>query len=188
MRVRESTENDFPVVSKIISSVFSEDLQMITGRKINENLILPFIEKCGCDIYVAEEKNRILGVIMVSKRKLKFSPSIIWFYLKSFGMILSVRACLRLTAFRKKFPKKLGSEYFIEAIAVDENMRNKGIGRELMVDMEKILKSKNAKHIGLVVKAKSPANEFYKTLGFTKVKDCVTPAFGKWNYMRKEIG
>ncbi len=188
MRVRESTENDFPIVSKIISGVFSEDLQMITGRRMDDSLILPFIEKCGCDIYVAEEQGKILGVVVVSARKLSFTPSLVCFYLKNFGVIVSLRAYLRLREFRKKFPKQLGGEYFIEAIAVDENIRNKGIGRELMVNMEKILKSKNVKHIGLVVKSGNPANEFYKSLGFIKVKECVTPAFGKWNYMRKEIG
>ncbi|MBU4189876.1 MAG: GNAT family N-acetyltransferase [Candidatus Thermoplasmatota archaeon] len=186
MRVRESTENDFPIVSKIISSVFSEDLQMITGRVVDENLILPFIK--GYDVYVSEEENRILGVIVISKRKLKFSSSIIWFYLKNFGVIVSVKSYLRLLMFRKKMPKKLENEYFIEAIAVDRDERNKGIGRQLLVNIEKMLKSKKVKHLGLVVKSKSPANEFYKSLGFTKVKDCVTPAFGEWNYMRKEIG
>jgi len=186
MRVRESTENDFPAVSKIISSVFSEDLQMITGRRVDENLILPFIK--GYDVYVSEEENRILGVIVISERKLKFSPSIVWFYLKNFGIIISVRAYLRLMTFRKKMPRKLGNEYFIEAVAVDRDERNKGIGQQLLVNIEKMLKSKKAKHLGLVVKSKSQANEFYKSLGFIKVKDCVTPAFGEWNYMRKEIG
>jgi len=186
MKVRESTEDDFPAVSKIISSVFSEDLQMITGRKINENLILPFIK--GYDVYVSEEQNKIMGVIVISERKLNFPPSMVWFYLKNFGVIVSVKAYLRLMRFRKKMPKKLENEYFIEAVAVNRDERNKGIGRQLLVTLEKILKSKKAKHLGLVVKSKSPVNEFYKSLGFTKVKDCVTPAFGKWNYMRKEIG
>ncbi|MBU2565724.1 MAG: GNAT family N-acetyltransferase [Candidatus Thermoplasmatota archaeon] len=188
MRVRESTENDFPIVSKIISSVFSEDLQMITGRVVDDSLILPFIERCGYDVYVAEEQGKILGVVVVSARKLSFTPSLVLFYLKNFGIIISVRAYLRLMAFRKKMPKKLENEYFIEAIAVDKGERNKCIGRQLLVTMEKMLKSNNAKHIGLVVKDKSQANEFYKALGFIKVKDCVTPAFGKWNYMRKEVG
>jgi ribosomal protein S18 acetylase RimI-like enzyme len=185
MIVRESTEKDFPAVSKIISSVFSEDLQMITGRKINENLILPFIK--GYDVYISKEQNKIMGVIVISERKLKFSLSLVWFYLKNFGMLISLTTYMKLRRFRKKFPKKLGSEYFIEAVAVDEKARNKGVGKQLMRDIEKLLKSKNAKHIGLVVKSKSPANKFYTALGFTKVKDCVTPAFGKWNYMRKEI-
>lgn len=187
MIVRESTENDFPAVSKIISSVFSEDLQMITGRVVDDGLILPFIERCRHDVYVAEEQGRIMGVVVISKRKLKFSPSLFWFYLKNFSIIVSLRAYLRLRCFRKKFPKKLKNEYFIEAIAVDEKAKGRGIGKRLMGEVEKILKVKKAKHLGLVVKAKSPANEFYKALGFTKVKDCITPAFGKWNYMIKEI-
>lgn len=187
MIVREASVSDYIAVSKIISSVFSEDLKMITSKAVDESLVLPFIEKAGCNIYVAKEQAKILGAIVISRRKLSFSPSLIWFYFKNFGIFASLRSYLRLTMFRKKMPKKLDNEYFIEAIAVDGTARNRGIGRELVVQVEKTLKEKNVKYLGLLVRAENTAVEFYRALGFAKVKDCATRAFGKWYYMRKAL-
>lgn len=187
MIIREARGNEKLAVSKIISSVFSEDLKMIAGKAVDESLVLPFIEKSRYDIYVAEEQAKILGAIVISKRELRLSLSLIRFYLKNFGIIISVRSYLRLITFRKKMPKKLFHEYFIEAVAVDESARNKGVGRELVTNVEKTLKAKDGKYLGLVVRAENPAVEFYRALGFIKVKDFATKAFGKWYYMRKAL-
>ncbi|MEW6070031.1 MAG: GNAT family N-acetyltransferase [Candidatus Thermoplasmatota archaeon] len=187
MIIRVATENDFPVVAILVATIFSEDLRAITGRIVHPSLLLPYIKIYKPYIFIAEEENVVLGVIIISERKLLFPFPQILFYLKNFGIITSIKSYLRLIKFRKKMPKKLENEYFIEAIAVDESARDKGIGKELVASAEKILKEKNAKYFGLVVRAEKPAIEFYKALGFVKVKDCITKAFGKWYYMRKAL-
>lgn len=187
MIIREMTESDRPVVSELLTAAFADDLQLITGKVVPPNLISAFIAACEHCIFTAEDEGTVLGAVMVTARKLSIAPLWVLACVKTLGLVTSVKAYLRISAFRRTFPKRLEHEHFIEAVAVAEGARGRGVGRELMVTTERLLQAKKARHLGLTVKAGNPAAAFYSALGFTKVKVCRTQTLGEWHYLRKTL-
>jgi ribosomal protein S18 acetylase RimI-like enzyme len=97
-----------------------------------------------------------------------------------------MKASKVLRSYQKSVPKRLENEARLEAIAVLEGERNKGIGAKLIEEAEAQLTKKKMNDFGLSVKKENPAVRFYKRYGFEEIKEFKN-ILGEWYYMRKKL-
>ena len=67
-----------------------------------------------------------------------------------------------------------GTEYYIEELCIKTELQGRGLGKEFIKGIEKLLPSKGVTQIFLMTERTVPAYSFYKGLGFKELSDHVS--------------
>lgn len=149
-------------------------------------IIQGIIKSINDEIYIAEDGKKIIGAIIVTTDKMKFSFQTIKTCFKELGISKSIKAFNLVNNYTRSVPKKLENEGTLEAVAVLEEYRGKRIGEDLILKAEEYLKGKKFKYFGLGVKTDNKAIELYEKMNFIKISNYKNK-LGNWIYMRKEL-
>ncbi len=141
--------------------------------------------------YVAKVDDKIVGTILIrygqvpkNRRKIPLLDLIRRYGL--FNMLLLIFKLSILEIFNFK-------DCYVEHIAVDQTMRGKGIGEQLISHCEKILLAMGYSRLSLAVAKHNPAKRLYDRLGFEEVKQInhrykrFFIGIGEWVFMVKEL-
>ena len=131
-----------------------------------KQLIESSIEVSSC--VSAEEDGKLLGVLAIQTMDGSFFNPSLKELIFSYGLFRAIAKAINLSML--KHNTKV-SELYVEAVAVTEFARGKGIGTKLFDSMIKFAKNKGYSHITLQVIDTNPrAKELYKRIGFSVIK------------------
>jgi ribosomal protein S18 acetylase RimI-like enzyme len=138
MKIIKASKKDIKEIGKLMFEEFSKPP---FNEKVKFDSVLKslkFYFKIG-EIFIAKEKNQIMGVLV-------FKIEQYW----------------------------EGKVIIIEDLAVKEEFKGRGVGKNLIEKLEKYSKENNIKRILLSTHIRTPALSFYKKIGFKITKDRIS--------------
>lgn len=154
--------------AELLLKALSEKFIPILGSKDKaKRLIESSIEPGNC--FSAEENGKLLGFLAMQTMEGSFLNPSLKVLIPIYGIFRAIIKAISLSMLQHKTKK---NELYIEGIAVNEFARGKGIGTELIEAMTEFAKNKGYKNLTLQVIDTNPrANELYKKLGFSIIKN-----------------
>lgn len=144
--------------------------------------------------FVAKASHKIIGVTVIktteiAKKMCRKNPKL---YFQKLGFLKAIKALLILSL--DNFIKIKKDTLYIDTLAVDYNLRGKGVGKKILYFVEDYARKHNKKYLTLgVFKINAAAYNLYKNFGFKKIKEYSTLitewlyGYREWMIMRKEI-
>lgn len=188
---------DFKEMTNLVVSSFKSKFchrQKLTPDDMKDILSLTWDIKAGDTgylHYVAKEKGKVVGVILIQYgEKQKNQRKIPFFNLfHRYGFLNMMLLTYKLSFLEIHKPQGC----YIEHIAVEESMRGKGIGKMLLSHGEEKLKNMGFSSISLAVAKDNPAKDLYDRMKFNEISHRNNPFKGyfigvrHWIFMRKEL-
>lgn len=185
--IRKFKEEEIIIISKILIPAFQDKVSVIVGDDEKALKIIPeIIKSIDGGIFVALEDETIVGAIIVTISKIKFSFAIIKTCFKELGFFKAIKAFKLINNYKRSLPKKNEIEGTLEAIGVLKEFQGQGIGYDLILKGEEFLKENNFKFFGLGVKIDNKAVKLYESMNFQNITNYENK-LGNWYYLRKEL-
>lgn len=197
VRIEKYQDKDFKeVISLLVSSFKSKFLhrQSLSQSDI-ENILYSIwhikAEEPGYLHFVAKANQKIVGVILIQYEKTpKKRKTVPLFYLiRQYGLLNMLLLLFKLFVLESSNIQ----ECYIEHIAVDESMRGKGVGEQLISYCETLLINMGYPTLTLTVAVNNPAKHLYSRKGFKEINyiDHGSKGFltgiSQWSFMRKNL-
>jgi ribosomal protein S18 acetylase RimI-like enzyme len=189
--IRPAVMGDASAIGRILVEAFPNVYPSVLGLNVKraaeamESLVLDGHINVQ-EVRIAEYCGKVAGLSVLKRRD---NTSVQRSFLdgpetrKRLGTARSLRALFGyrflLEAFDRRIPH--GNVLYLDALAVAEEARRKGIGEALVEDALRIAKQTGADHLALhVVNKKDGARRLYEKMGFVQVEDSRTaPRFFK---------
>jgi ribosomal protein S18 acetylase RimI-like enzyme len=154
--------------AELFLEALSEKFIPILGRKDKaKRLIESSFEPGNC--FYAEEDGKLLGLLAFQTIEGSFLNPSLKVLIPIYGILKAIIKAINLSMLRHK--TKTG-EFYIEAIAVTEFTRGKGIGTKLIETMTEFAMNNEYNCLTLQVIDTNPrAKELYEKLGFSVIKN-----------------
>lgn len=200
-QIRELEQKDrnlIPSLALLHKAAFPRFFLTQLGIPFLKTLYTGYLEDAESGIIVAEEDNRVIGLIAYSKDYPKFYKGLIKHHIIKFAFC-SLGAAIRHPSFIKRllraFKKSesvVKTERYVElaSIGVDPNCKSKGIGSALISYLKNQIDFSKFAYINLETDAVDNdfANRFYINNGFILEREFVTAEGRKMNEYRYEPG
>ncbi|UCF08961.1 MAG: GNAT family N-acetyltransferase [Thermoplasmata archaeon] len=186
--LREAKPGDHDDLTHILVPAFSDKAEAILGDAGRALAIIPMILDALAGLkLLATENHRPVGAIIVSTQEIVLPPETFKILRKEIGYLGALSAARLVSNYEKSLPTRLDREARLEAVGVQEEVRNRGVGTQLIKSAEKWISDQGLEHFGLSVKTDNPAVRLYDRLGFLRTAS-FDNKMGHWYYMRKEVG
>ena len=196
-QIRELEQKDrnlIPSLALLHKAAFPSFFLTQLGIPFLKTLYTGYLEDAESGIIVAEEDNRVIGLIAYSKDYPKFYKGLIKHHIIKFAFC-SLGAAIRHPSFIKRllgaFKKSesvVKTERYVElaSIGVDPNCKSKGIGSALISYLKKQIDFSKFAYINLETDAvdNDAANRFYVKNGFILEREFTTAEGRKMNEYR----
>lgn len=200
-QIRELEQKDRNLISSLAllhKAAFPKFFLTQLGIPFLKTLYTGYLEDDESGIIVAEEDNRVIGLIAYSKDYPKFYKGLIKHHIIKFAFC-SLGAAIRHPSFIKRllgaFKKSesvVKTERYVElaSIGVDPNCKSKGIGSALINYLKNQIDFSKYAYINLETDAvdNDAANRFYIKNGFKLEREFTTAEGRKMNEYRYSMG
>ncbi len=162
--------------AELFLEALSEKFIPILGKKDKaKKLIELSIEPGNC--FYAEEDGKLLGLLAFQTKEGSFLNPSLKELIQLYGIYKAIFKAIGLSMLQHKTKNK---ELYIEAIAVTEFARGKGIGTKLIEALTEFAHNQGYKYLTLQVIDTNPrAKELYEKLGFSVIKNSKIWPFNK---------
>ena len=185
--IRRAKENEIERIAEILLEAFWNEIKLIVEDKNKAlKLMPPIIKEIDGDKFVAEDDDKIIGVMLTSYSKIKLSLSTIFKGLRVLGIRGAMKAVRYVKSYLDSVPKKQDDEGMLEALAVAPEYSGIGLGDKLLQRAEDEFKEKGLKYSSLCVNLNWKALKLHEKRGHVKVAEFENK-FGEWYYMKKEL-
>ncbi len=177
--LRKARKSDVKTLAQIHSNELSTEFLPSLGIEFLIKLYRDFVVSDGVDIIVFENRDRVCGFIIGAKdfsrvfKKIIINNFFSYLYLITRKLITKPRMIKKVfETFLYTNKEETGFTSELIVIAVSNDFHRKGIGRKLIIELEKKFKKKQIKEYKVSVNKKNKrANTFYKSLGFVKIRE-----------------
>ena len=154
--------------AELFLEAFSDKFIPILGRKDKAKRLIEFsIEPGNC--FYAEEDGKLLGLLAFQTIEGSFLNPSLKVLIPIYGFLISIFKVFNLSMLQHKIKT---CELYIEAIAVTDFARGKGIGTKLIETMTEFAMNNEYNCLTLQVIDTNPlAKELYEKLGFSVIKN-----------------
>lgn len=188
VEIREAKRENHKAMANILVPAFSDKAETILGDGSKALAIIPPILDAlkGLKLLACENEKPV-GAILVSIEEIVLPPETFKILRSEVGFFGTLRAARIVSNYEKSLPRRLDKEARLEAVGVNEEVRYRGIGTQLITSAEKWVEKQGMEHFGLSVKTDNPAVALYERLGFSRTTSFENK-IGNWYYMRKHVG
>lgn len=186
------SKNYNSIAAELFLNAFGDKFSPILGDKIKAKELLELsINPHNCFSAIGEAE--LLGLLAFQIKKTNFLSITLKNIFSVYGFMSGIKKAFGLSML---IHKSISDEIYLEAIAVSETARGKGVGTQLIEALFLFAKENNFKSITLrVIDTNPKAKELYERLGFCVVKkSSIWPAniiirfpFKEVFLMKKEI-
>lgn len=186
------SENHYTNASNLIIKAFNDKLIPILGNPQKaKKIIEASMNTDYC--FSATSESELIGCIAFQIGEKNFLSFSLRNLVLIYGIWGGIKRAVKLSTLTHKTAK---DEVYIEAIAVDEDFRGRGIGRKLINEVLEYGRKNNYKTLSLEVINTNPrAETLYKNIGFRVIntysikplKKILNLQFDKVTYMEKKI-
>jgi len=174
LTIREMAISDINAIASIHSEELSESFLGRMGCRFLRRLYDYMFKEESFKCFVAEGSSEICGFVAIALDSAQFYKKIYKKHLFSLAcevMLIGIRQPdIILSSFQLFFSKSMKPPDIkteLLSICVKKGYQGKGLGRRLVNTSLTSLKTKGIDSISVIVHPNIPANNFYKSLGFT---------------------
>ena len=197
-RIKEASKDYIREIADLHERAFPSFFLTQLGAPFLRTLYAGYLEDEESGIIVAEDNGRLIGFIAFSNDYPRFYRGLINQHLTKFAFC-SFGAAIRHPSFIrrlfgafKKSESVVKEEKYVElaSICVDPEIKNRGLGTQLIDYLKSIVEFEKYAYINLETDAddNEAANQFYKKNGFKLIRTFTTPEARRMNEYRFSPG